>query len=78
MIKDGTPSIPIAANASIASNDVMLQGMIVTLTNVIHAGEEFLSVTGIEPSITLVRHLLHCLPSQSVITTCRQAGVMKI
>ena len=36
----------------------MLQGMIVRLTNVIHAGEEYLSVTSTEPDITLVRYLI--------------------
>ena len=35
----------------------MLQGMIVTLTNVIHDGDEYLSVNHEEPNITLVRHL---------------------
>jgi len=60
VVEDGTPSIPIAANASIASDGVMLRGMIVTLTNIIHAGEESLSFTSVESGITLVRHLVNC------------------
>lgn len=58
MVEDGTTSILIAMNASITRNSVMLQGMIVTLTNIVHPGEELLDVTGIatEPNITLVRY----------------------
>lgn len=38
----------------------MLQGMIVRLTNIIHAGEEYLSVSSIESDITLVRFFFIC------------------
>jgi len=65
VVEDGSPSTLIAMNAVIASNNVMLQGMIISLTNVIHHGEEYLNVTGMntEPNITLVlvRYLVYSL-----------------
>lgn len=43
-------------NAIIVDSGAMLQGMIVTLTNAIHNGEEYLNVSHEEPIITLVRY----------------------
>lgn len=57
VVKDGTPSVLIAMNAIIANSNAMLQGMIVRLTNVIHAGEEYLNVADTEPNIILVRYI---------------------
>lgn len=59
MVEDGMPSILIAANAMITSNGTMLQGMIVRLANIIHAGEEYLNVTSTEPGIALVRSFIN-------------------
>ena len=63
MVEDGTISTLIATNAIIANNNTMLRGMIVTLTNTIHEGEEYLSVSHEEPNIILVRHLTLFLTS---------------
>lgn len=58
VVKDGTSSILIAMNAIIANSNTMLQGMIVTLTNIIHTGEEYLYVNSTEPNITLVSYFI--------------------
>jgi len=56
IVEDGYPSTLIVTSAFIG--DQMLQGLTVTLSNIVHAGEEYLSVDetiATELGITLVR-----------------------
>ena len=57
-VEDGSPSTLIATSAGIGFSDQILQGLTVVLSNIVHAGEEYLSVDEIiatELGITVVR-----------------------
>ena len=58
IVEDGSPSTLIATTVSIDNGVQMLQGMTITLSNIVHAGEEYLSVDEMiatELGITLVK-----------------------